>query len=100
MAADYTILPAAAQDAEKGYRWYENQRAGLGHRFLDELEACIGRICQSPKAFTPVLDQFRRALLKRFPYAIFYEYAGGRVTIHAVFHCSQNPDKWHERLSD
>ena len=42
--------------------------------------------------------EYRRSLIRRFPYAVFYECAGNKVMIYAVFHTSRNPAKWRQRL--
>jgi hypothetical protein len=34
----------------------------------------------------------------RFPFEIFYELTVDSITIYAVFHCSQDPQKWRKRL--
>ena len=47
---------------------------------------------------TKVHEEYRRALVKRFPYAIFYEYIGGKVTVYSIFHASRDPQKWRSRL--
>jgi plasmid stabilization system protein ParE len=44
-----------------------------------------------------VHENYRRGLVRRFPYAIFYESAGSVVTVWAVFHPSRNPGKWRQR---
>ena len=47
----------------------------------------------------PVLDEdYRRALMRRFPYAVFYGYDGRVVTVHAVLHTARDPGKWRQRL--
>jgi plasmid stabilization system protein ParE len=45
-----------------------------------------------------VHDTHRRSLIRRFPYAVFYENSHDKVTIYAVFHTARNPDKWRERF--
>jgi plasmid stabilization system protein ParE len=45
-----------------------------------------------------VHETYRRALIRRFPFAIFYEYAEGAVTVYSVFHTSRDPEKWRQRL--
>jgi plasmid stabilization system protein ParE len=45
-----------------------------------------------------VHEHYRRALLRRFPFAIFYEHGDGKITVYAVFHVAQSPDKWLERM--
>jgi len=37
-------------------------------------------------------------LIRRFPYAVFYELSEATVTIYAVFHTSRDPSKWRQRL--
>ena len=46
-----------------------------------------------------VHENYRRGLVRRFPYAIFYESAGGVVTVWAVFHASRNHGKWRQHLT-
>jgi hypothetical protein len=43
------LRPAAAADVEAAYRWYEQQRAGLGDEFLDAVRATLRAIetCQT-----------------------------------------------------
>ncbi|MEW6360033.1 MAG: type II toxin-antitoxin system RelE/ParE family toxin [Planctomycetota bacterium] len=98
MAAELVIAPEAVQDISEAYEWYENCRRGLGEEFLSCVEASIQRICRTPELHAKVHEEYRRVLVRRFPYAIFYEYTGGTVTAYCVFHTSRNPDKWRERL--
>jgi plasmid stabilization system protein ParE len=50
--------------------------------------------------YAVVHEDFRRALIRRFPYAVFYEQSDAIVTIYAVFHTSRDPEKWRRRLSN
>jgi hypothetical protein len=43
-------------------------------------------------------EDYRRALVRRFPYAVFYEYADGIVKVYCAFHTARDPEKWRERL--
>jgi len=48
--------------------------------------------------YPAVYEGYRRSLIRRFPYAVFYEESEAVVTIYAVFHTSRDPDKWRRRL--
>lgn len=98
MAAELAIAPEAVRDMAEAFRWYEDQRAGLGEEFLSCVDACIARIARTPGAFAPIHETYRRALVRRFPYAVFFESTEETVTVHAVFHTSRNPNKWRKRL--
>jgi plasmid stabilization system protein ParE len=42
--------------------------------------------------------EVRRALTRRFPYAIFYLVDEEQVVVIAVFHSSRDPKEWKARL--
>jgi plasmid stabilization system protein ParE len=98
MAAELIIAPEAAQDIDDAYGWYESQRAGLGEEFFTCLDACIQAICRMPEMHEKVHEEYRRGLVRRFPFTVFYEYSGGVVTVYCVFHTSRDPAKWRQRL--
>lgn len=99
MAADVIYAPEAEQDISDAYAWYEGRSPGLGEEFLRAVDACISAIARSPKAHQIVYQSYRRGVVRRFPYVVFYEENDTTVTIYCVFHTARDPDKWRERLS-
>ena len=99
MAVELAIAPEAELDLAEAYAWYENRRAGLGEEFLSSVDACLESIRRRPEMYPVVDEGYRRSLIRRFPYAVFYEQSEATVTIYAVFHTSRDPDKWRQRLS-
>jgi plasmid stabilization system protein ParE len=93
MAAEFIIAPEAEQDIAEAYTWYEGRRTGLGEEFLSCVEACLEAIRRTPEMHAVVHETYRRGLVRRFPYAVFYEYAAGTVTVYGIFHTSGNPEK-------
>ncbi len=98
MAVELILAPEVNQDVGEAFQWYEDRRLGLGEEFLSCVAACLHRICRRPELYAKVHQDFRRALVRRFPYAIFYEASAETVTVHAIFHTSQDPTKWRGRL--
>ena len=98
MAAELVLASEVEKDLGEAYDWYEYRRHGLGEEFLTCVDACIQRICRVPELHAKVHEEYRRALLRRFPFAVFYESSGGVVRVYCVFHASRDPDKWRERL--
>jgi plasmid stabilization system protein ParE len=100
MAAKCIVLPDAEQDVAEAYAWYDEQEPGLGEEFLRCVDACVLSLCRSPKLYPFAHETYRRALVRRFPYAIFSEHEERRkqVVIYAIFHCAQDPEKWRSRL--
>ncbi len=98
MAAELIISPEVEQDLAEAYAWYEDQRFGLGEEFLNCVEARIEAICRMPEMHACIHENYRRGLLRRFPYAVFYEYREEKVIVYGIFHTSRDPAKWRQRL--
>ena len=50
-----------------------------------------------PERFPVVHLTCRRALLRRFPYAIYYVAAAESVSVVACMHARRDPRRWQER---
>ena len=97
MSKELIFIPEAHTDIAEAYLWYEEQSLGLGMDFLRCLKASFTSIQRNPLIYQIVHEHYRRAMVRRFPYSIFFEDNETQSVVYAVFHCSQNPDKWHKR---
>jgi plasmid stabilization system protein ParE len=91
------LEPEAQADLGEAFLWYETQRLGLGSEFLAEVALVLERIERMPEAFAIVRSQTRRALLHRFPYAVFYVLDPDIVAVTAVMHGRRDPRRWQDR---
>jgi plasmid stabilization system protein ParE len=98
MAVKLILAPEAEQDITEAYGWHEGRRLGLGEEFLSAVEACLESIRRNPMLYAAVYGGYRRGLVRRFPYSIFYEIGKDAVSVYAVFHAARDPEKWRERL--
>ena len=69
---------AARDDVREARRWYEAQRPALGGAFIESLEVCVAQIERNPELWRRVDGETRRGRLRRFPYVVYYEFAGRR----------------------
>ena len=99
MSRDVVFLPEARDDISEAYSWYEEQSLGLGMDFLRCVEIATCTIARSPLMFPKVYKDYRRSLVRRFPYAVFYELSDEMIVVYSVFHCLRNPSELHERLT-
>lgn len=99
MTKKLVFLPEARQDIFDACLWYQEQSIGLGMEFLMCLDAAILSVERHPKIYPIVHENYRRALVRRFPYAIFFEIDAEQIVVYSIFHCSQDPQKWHIRTS-
>jgi plasmid stabilization system protein ParE len=70
---------------------------GLGAEFLDELRATYNRIVDGSLKYQELRAGIPRALLKRFPYAVYFAIEADSVVIVAVLHASRDPAQWQRR---
>ena len=87
----------AAEDVEAARTWYDEQRMGLGADFVRSLDQVIQLIIAFPEAFPEIAVGHRRALLVRFPYAVYYRVDRDVVDILACLHGSRSPEVWRSR---
>lgn len=92
------FLDEAETELEEAQAWYEARSPGLGQAFVTSIQASIERIRRSPFRHPAVDHEVRRALTRRFPYAIFYLVDEDQVVVIAVFHSSRDPKEWKARL--
>ncbi|MEA1051566.1 type II toxin-antitoxin system RelE/ParE family toxin [Lamprobacter modestohalophilus] len=92
------IRPEAETDIQMAYRWYEDSSPGLGQAIVDELDDLFQRLETHPKLYSEVMPDIRRALTRRFPYAVYYTLHRSDLIVLAVLHQRRKPEQWHSRL--
>ena len=91
------LTPEAELDLDETHAWYHGQGAGLGGEFLRAVNACLALVRREPEAYQLVGRKMRRSLLRRFPYAVFFEVSRTEIVVYAVFHSARNPRAWRRR---
>jgi plasmid stabilization system protein ParE len=70
---------------------YDQEQPGLGREFAIEFITVIERLVQFPESGPRVSNNLRWSLLRRFPYAIYYQIECDIVYVLAVLHTKRNP---------
>jgi len=92
------IDPLAEDDIQQAYVWYEAQRKGLGDEFLLAIDECFQGIVRNPEAFHTIHRDARRALLRRFPYCVYFVMNEAEIIVLAVLHGRRDPQVWRQRI--
>jgi plasmid stabilization system protein ParE len=88
---------AARAESIEAQDWYEREAPGLGRRFRQAIDALVERMSDGPQQFPVVYKNARRALLRRFPYALFFVIEDDTLLVVACFHASRDPSQWQRR---
>ncbi|MBI5216080.1 MAG: type II toxin-antitoxin system RelE/ParE family toxin [Ignavibacteriae bacterium] len=88
----------AADEFLDAVRWYEERSAGLGREFLRSLDICLSNIRRYPKLYPEIYRTARRALLRKFPYALYYVIQEETIIVIAILHTSRHPKLLRKRM--
>lgn len=94
----------AQQEIDDAAFWYEDQREGLGSRFLDVLDHTLQVAANHPAACArlrlgPASLTLRKALLHRFPHTVVFLELDQELRLLAVAHQKRRPGYWLDRLA-
>lgn len=81
----------ALEEALEAQAWHEDRAPGLGLEFARAVDAAVAAIRRHPQAFPRIESDFRRVLLRRFPYALIYLVEDDAIVILACFHHARRP---------
>ena len=91
------IRGLARRDIDSAFDWYQERDDDAAAAFLLEVDHVLERMRQNYEQFPVVHRDLRRALLKQFPYAIYFKAEGDLVTVVAVPHQRRAPRVWRRR---
>lgn len=80
------FLPQAERELDDAIAFYEEQMAGLGGKFLSNLQETIELIRSTPMGWRKIAEHTRRINIKRFPYLILHIVNGDEVTVTCIAH--------------
>ena len=92
-----TLRPLARADVLEACAWYDDREPGLGDALNEALRALIWRIAEAPLSYPKVRGERRRALLRRFRYAVYFCVQDDEVIVLAVMHTNRDPRLWQSR---
>lgn len=95
------ILPEVAADVAEAANWYHREGyVGLGDRFIAAFHSHVLHVQQTGEIYRVVYSDFRRILLKPFPYSLYYRYHGEFLVVTLVIHAARNPKLIRDLLSE
>ena len=97
MTYSVEIAEAAEKDVREAFLWYEDQKESLGSRFENYIKKTIDSIQANPLKSQIRHGTTRVLYLDKFPYGIHFQVIENRILIVAVFHTSQDSEKWERR---
>jgi len=94
MTLPVVLRDQAAEELLAACDYLEAQQVGLSTRLIAEVKRVVNRISTHPELHGLVLQDIRRAAVRRFSYSVFYRVLPTRIEVFAVFHDSRDPVAW------
>lgn len=91
------FLQPAIVEYQDAIEFYNLQSAGLGDKFINEIDKTFSIIKNYPDGFTGYTNHTRRAVVNIFPYNLIYSLHNDRIIIIAVAHQHRKPIYWVNR---
>lgn len=92
------LHPEAIAEATEAREWYFERSAAAADALMAELDEAIEQIGNAPHRWGQYLLGTRHVVLRRFPFAVVYQYDGEIAYVVAVAHAKRKPGYWAERL--
>jgi toxin ParE1/3/4 len=100
MSQRLILRPEAESDIAEAAEWYDQQRAGLSLQFRTALDKTFAAIEENPRMHARVYRSLRRALVRHFPFGVFYVSRAKSVIVVAVLHTARSPRLWRVRFAN
>jgi plasmid stabilization system protein ParE len=97
MTPRLVVRSAAEADIARAALWYEQRAPGLGAEFLRAVDVALAEIGRMPERYPVVHPTCRRALLRRFPYGVYFVQTPELISVVACMHAHRDPRHWQER---
>jgi len=78
--------PEAESELAEARLWYSLQRDGLDVALMACIDQTLSAVAARPLSYPFVYRSLRRAVVRRFPFAIFYESTESEIIVFAVYH--------------
>lgn len=85
--------PEAEAELAEARLWYSLQREGLDAALMQRIDQTLRAIVAAPRSYPIVYRNLRRAVLRKFPFAIFYESNESEIIVFAVYHSKRDPER-------
>jgi plasmid stabilization system protein ParE len=93
------VRKTAERELVEAQMWYEAQQQGLAAQFHTEFIATVGTLAETPLIYPELYREVRRAVLRRFPYLVWYRVQDMDITVLACTHGKIDPSKLPVRLN-
>src|SRR2546430_17605888 len=91
------VEPRAERGFPEAGRWYTARNPAIAAAFRVSVERTLGAVERSPEQLPIALRDIRKALVRRFPYVVYYVVLSDVISVIAIVHGRRDPGVWQAR---
>jgi toxin ParE1/3/4 len=93
----FLVAAEARSDIAEAVGWLRDRSPELPPRFRIAVDETFAAIADRAEMFPVVHREIRRALLRHFPYSVFYFVQDELILVLGVVHQARHPSVWQRR---
>jgi plasmid stabilization system protein ParE len=93
------VRPDVDADVLAAEAWYR-QQSETAAGFPEDVRRTLRLIESNPYQYQTIFGRYRRAVLRRFPYALIYAVTETEIVMVACIHGRRHPRRWQERVPE
>lgn len=97
MSLPVVLRDAARAEFDQAFDHYVAIDIALGLDFVARVGHTFDQIAAQPELYPVELGDVRKAVVKRFPFCVFYRAHANRIEVIAVFDARRDPAIWQRR---
>jgi len=96
----YSVIfhPEAEEEYNEAIWWYAKQQKGLDIEFVRCIDESIQKIKRNPELYPFEFENYRKKVVKRFPFKVIYEILKDSIFVLAIFHFKRDSSLLHSRI--
>lgn len=93
---------AAAEELLGAVRHYAQHDRRLGRGFREDFQRAVSLLAENPRLGHPLPGNYRRLLMRRFPYSVIYriDTQSDSILIVAIVDQRRRPGAWRRRIEE
>lgn len=98
MGLPVILRPEARAEYDEAFDWYEGRQPGAGTTFARRIRGLLDQIGATPAMHAVVFQGVRKAVVRKYPFCMYYRERDDHVEVLSVFHTSRDPSEWQGRV--
>jgi toxin ParE1/3/4 len=90
--------PEAEQEYLTALAWYRERSLIAAINFESGFAQAVLRIAENPQRWPIYFQDFRKYILRQFPFSLVYQESSSEIVVFAVSHGSRRPGYWRDRV--